>query len=317
MGRLIDGHWKTTDELTEDDQSRSGDAFRDRISPDSQYPPESGRYHLYIARACPWAHGAVLVRKLLGLEDVILMDVVDPYRGSGGWQFSPDKPGCTPDSIHGADFLHEVYTAADPEYTGGVTTPVLWDRAEETIVNNESIEIMETLATAFADHSDEYDLYPAGKRDRIDAVVEQLYEPILQGAYTAGFADSQGTYATAVETMFDALDHWEDVLGDQRFLVGDSLTIADLRLFPALVRFDPVYYTHFKCNVRRLVDYPNLWGYTRDIYQHDGVSETVNLDHIKHHYYRSHTDINPTGFVPVGPDIDFTSPHGRKRTVSE
>ncbi|MFC7058234.1 glutathione S-transferase family protein [Halovenus salina] len=312
MGYLIDGHWKTTDELTESDQNRSQDSFRERISAGSRFPPESGRYHLYIARACPWAHGAVLVRKLLGLEDVISMNIVDPYRGTGGWQFSPDKPGCTSDSLHDSEFLHEVYTAADPTYTGSVTTPVLWDRVEETVVNNESIEIMEMLATAFADHSDEYDLYPAGKRDRIDAVVDELYEPILQGAYTAGFADSQDTYERAVETMFEALDHWEAVLGDQRFLVGDSLTIADLRLFPALVRFDPVYYTHFKCNVRRLVDYPNLWGYTRDIYQHDGVAETVNVDHIKKHYYRSHTDINPTGFVPVGPDIDFTATHERE-----
>ncbi|WP_262181209.1 glutathione S-transferase family protein [Haloarcula laminariae] len=312
MGRLIDGHWKTTDELTENDQNRRGDSFRERIASDSRYPPESARYHLYIARACPWAHGAALVRKLLGLEDVISMDIVDPFRGSEGWQFRPDKPGCTPDTLHGLDYLHEVYTAADSTYTGGVTTPVLWDREEETIVNNESIEIIEMLATAFADHSDEYDLYPAGERDRIDAVVEELYEPILQGVYTAGFADSQETYEQAVKTMFAALGHWEDVLGDQRFLVGDSLSIADLRFFPALVRFDPVYYTHFKCNVRRLVDYPNLWGYTRDIYQHDGVSETVNVDHIKKHYYRSHTDINPTGFVPVGPDIDFTAPHNRE-----
>ncbi|WP_135536811.1 glutathione S-transferase family protein [Halostella pelagica] len=317
MGRLIDGHWKTSDELTENDQERSDDGFRERISPDSPYTPESGRYHLYISRACPWAHGVVLVRKLLGLEDVISMDIVDPYRGEEGWQFTPDKPGCTPDSIHGSDYLHEVYTAADPEYTGGVTTPVLWDRETETIVNNESIEIMDTLATGFADQSDEYDLYPAGKRDQIDAVVEKIYEPILQGAYTAGFADSQDTYQQAVETMFDALDYWGEVLADQRFLVGESLTIADLRLFPALVRFDPVYYTHFKCNVRRLVDDSTLWGYTRDIYQHDGVSKTVNLDHIKKHYYRSHTDINPTGFVPVGPNIDFTMPHGRKRIGSE
>lgn len=311
MGRLIDGHWKATAELTETDQNRSTDGFREQISSDSRYPPEPGRYHLYIARACPWAHGVTLVRKLLGLEDVISVDVVGPYRGSGGWQFTPDKPGCTPDSLHGSDFLHEVYTTAEPEYTGGVTTPALWDREDGTIVNNESIELMRMLATAFGDLSDEYDLYPAGKRDRIDAVVEELHEPVLQGAYTAGFADSQDTYESAVETMFDALDHWEGVLSDRRFLVGDSLTIADLRLFPALVRFDPVYYTHFKCNIRRLVDYPNLWGYTRDIYQHDGVSETVNLDHIKEHYYRSHTDINRTGFVPVGPDIDFTAAHSR------
>lgn len=311
MGRLIDGHWKTTDELTKSNQNRDADTFRDRIGSDTRYPPEPGRYHLYISRACPWAHGAVLVRKLLGLEDVISMDIVDPYRGTDGWQFTPDKLGSTMDSIHNADFLYEVYTEADPEYTGGVTTPVLWDRVEETIVNNESIEIMEMLATVFNEHSNHYHLYPAGERDRIDSVIDELHEPILQGAYTAGFADSQDIYEEAVEIMFHALDRWEEVLSDQRFLVGDSLTIADLRLFPALVRFDPVYYTHFKCNVRRLSDYPNLWGYTRDIFQHDGVSETVNLDHIKKHYYRSHTDINPTEFVPVGPEIDFTESHQR------
>lgn len=311
MGRLIDGNWKTDDELTQSDQNRRGESFRERIRSESRFSPESGRYHLYIARACPWAHGAVLVRKLLGLENVVSMDIVDPYRGEGGWQFSPGKPGCTPDSLHGSDFLHEVYTAADPEFTGGVTTPVLWDQAEGTIVNNESIQIMEMLATAFEGYSNEYDLYPESKRDRIDAVVEELYEPILQGVYTAGFAESQTTYEQAVRDLFDALDHWEAVLGDQRFLIGDSLTLADLRLIPALVRFDSVYYIHFKCNIRQLVDYPNLWGYTRDIYQRAGVPETINLEHIKEHYYQSHTDINPTGFVPVGPDIDFMAPHDR------
>ena len=311
MGRLIDGNWKTDDELTQSDRNRRGESFRERIHSKSRFGPGSERYHLYIARACPWAHGAVLVRKLLGLEDVISIDIVDPYRGEGGWQFSPEKTGCTQDSLHGSDFLHGVYTAADPEFTGGVTTPVLWDRDEETIVNNESIQIMEMLATAFGGYSNEYGLYPESKRDRIDAVVEELYEPILQGVYTAGFAESQTMYEQAVRDLFDALNHWEKVLGDQRFLVGDSLTLADLRLFPALARFDPIYYTHFKCNVRRLVDYPNLWGYTRDIYQCAGVPETVNLQHIKEHYYQSHTDINPTGFVPVGPGIDFTAPHDR------
>ncbi|GGN95230.1 glutathione S-transferase family protein [Haloarcula pellucida] len=311
MGRLIDGDWKTDAELTENDRKQRQDTFRERIHSGSRFPPEPGRYHLYIARACPWAHGAVLVRALLGLEDALSMDVVDPYRGANGWQFSPEKSGCTPDSLHGSDFLHEVYTEADPEFTGRVTTPVLWDRVEGTIVNNESIEIMEMLATAFGGHSDGADLYPEGKRDRIDAVVEELYEPINQGVYTAGFADSQAVYEEAVRNLFDALDYWEEVLADQRFLVGDALTLADLRLFPALVRFDPVYHTHFKCTLQRLVEYPNLWGYTRDIYQHDGVPATVNLDHIKEHYYQSHTAINPTGFVPVGPDIDFTAPHGR------
>jgi len=310
MGQLIDGRWKTDDELTAADRDRSPDSFRERIGPDSRFTPEPGRYHLYVARACPWAHGAVLVRALLGLDEHISMDIVDPYRGDDGWQFTPEKAGCTPDSLHGSDALHEVYTEADPTFTGRVTTPVLWDRAEGTIVNNESIEIMRTLATAFGDHG-EVSLYPEAERERIDAVVEELHDPINRGVYTAGFATSQATYERAVGDLFDALDRWESVLDGRRFLTGDSLTLADLRLFPTLVRFDPVYHTHFNCNRRRLVDYPNLWGYTRDIYQHSRVAETVEMTHIENHYYRSHTDLNPNGLVPVGPDIDFSAPHRR------
>ncbi|MDS0257968.1 glutathione S-transferase family protein [Haloarcula sp. S1CR25-12] len=310
MGQLIDGRWKTDDELTAADRDRSPDSFRERVGPDSRFTPEPGRYHLYVARACPWAHGAVLVRALFGLEDAISVNIVDPYRGDDGWQFTPDKPGCTPDSLHGSDYLHEVYTRADPAFTGRVTTPVLWDKQEGTIVNNESIEIMRMLATAFEDHGD-VSLYPESKRERIDAVVEELHDPVNRGVYTAGFATSQAAYEDAVSDLFDALDRWESVLADRRYLVGASLTLADLRLFPTLVRFDPVYHTHFRCNRKRLVDYPNLWGYTRDIYQRRGVADTVNMAHIENHYYRSHTGLNPNGLVPVGPDIDLTAPHQR------
>jgi putative glutathione S-transferase len=318
MNMLVDGEWRTdVREYTDEDGEfqRQETTFREGISadPDARFRPEAGRYHLYVARACPWAHGAALVRKLLGLEDAISMDVVDPHREDDGWVFSPEKGGCTADSIHGADALREVYTAADPEFTGRVTVPVLWDRDHETVVNNESIEIMRILATEFREVGNGVDLYPEGERDAIDGVVEEIYDPINNGVYRAGFADSQAAHERAIDDLFGALDSWEAELSERRYLVGDRLTLADLRLFPTLVRFDPVYNCHFKCNVRRLVDYPNLWGYTRDLYQTPGVAATVNVDHIKEHYYRSHTDLNPKGLVPVGPDVDFEAPHDRDR----
>lgn len=314
MGLLIDGTWKSEDVLTEEDRSRNNDSFRDWIRSDSRFAPEPERYHLYISRACPWAHGAVLVRKLLGLEDIISMDIIDPYREANGWQFTPEKQDCSSDSIHGSKYLHEVYTEADAAFTGRVSVPVLWDRKEETIVNNESIEIMEMLATAFGDYGYDVDLYPEEKRERIDSVVEAIYEPLNSGVYSVGFAESQSEYDRAVSSLFEALDHWEGVLTTNRFLVGDELSIADLRLFPTLVRFDPVYHTHFKCNLHRLVEYPNLWGYTRALFQQPGVAGTVNIDHIKEHYYRSQTDINPKQIVPRGPEVDFTAPHNRERS---
>jgi len=316
---LVDGEWRvgvreSTDEADGEFQ-RSETTFRDRITADrdATYRPEPGRYHLYVAWACPWAHGTLMTRSLLGLGDAISVDVVDPHRQDQGWEFSPGKEGCTADSIHGADYLREVYTAADPEYTGRVTVPVLWDRERGTIVNNESIEIMRMLSTAFDEHANGVDLYPEGERDEIDDIVDRIYDPINNGVYRAGFAGTQSAHEAAVEDLFDALDHWESVLADQRYLLGDHLTLADLRLFATLVRFDPVYHTHFKCNVRRIVDYPNLWNYTKDLYQTPGIAETVNLEQIKEHYFRSHTSINPTGFVPVGPEIDFTGDHDRDR----
>ncbi len=317
MGRLIDGEWRTdiTNDDTEDVDLEPTE-FRAEIGPDGPHPPEPERYHLYVSRACPWAHGTLLTSRLLGLDDAITIDVVDPHREDDGWEFTPDKVGCTPDTINGSDYLREVYTAAEPTYTGRVSVPVLWDRERETIVNEESDEIMRTLADAFADHRG-VDLYPEDRREEVDEVIEALYGPLNHGVYAAGFASSQAEYEAAVETVFDALDRWESVLSDRRYLLGDELTLADLRLFPTLVRFDVVYHTHFKCNVRRLVDYPNLWGYTRDIYQTGGVAETVDLGHIKEHYYCSHGDINPTGFVPAGPEIDFEAPHVRDELLGE
>lgn len=290
--------------------------FRDwiRDTPNAEFQPEADRYHLYISRACPWAHGTVLVRTLLGLEDVISMDIVDPYREEEGWEFTPEKTDCTPDTVNGADYLSEVYRAADPTFSGHVSVPVLWDTDRETIVNNESIEIMKMFADAFGDyHTYAVDLYPAPLRDEIDQVIDDIYEPINNGVYKAGFARTQEAYDRAVDDLFDALDHWDDVLSDQRYLVGDRLTLADIRLFPTLVRFDTVYHTHFKCNVKRIIDYPNLWGHTKEIYQLPGVAETVNMEHITEHYYTTHTNINPRRIIARGPDLEFTEAHGRDR----
>jgi putative glutathione S-transferase len=319
MGRLIDGDWRAdvSNEVWADlDHEETN--FRGEIGTDA-HPADPERYHLYVSWACPWAHGTLLTRALLGLEDAIDVSVVDPHRQDDGWEFTPGKEGCTPDRIHGSDYLHEVYTAADSEYTGRVSVPVLWDEEAGTIVNEESDEIMRTLAANFGGEGGPgsgIDLYPEGRREEVDDAIEELYGPFNRGVYRAGFAETQADYEDAVADVFDALDHWEDVLSDRRFLLGD-LTLADLRLFATLVRFDAVYYTHFKVNRRRIVDYPNLWGFVRDVYGLPGVAETVNLDHIKGHYYRNHTDINPVGFVPIGPDVDFTEPHDREELPGE
>ncbi|MFB6119143.1 glutathione S-transferase family protein [Halosegnis sp.] len=311
VNMYVDGEWRTdayesTDEDGEFD--RQSTTFRDRVGTDA-FPAESDRYHLYISRACPWAHGAAMVRSLMGLEDAISMDIVDPYRDERGWQFTPEKDDCTPDTVTGAAYLGEVYVAADPDYTGRVTVPVLWDTETDTIVNNESIEIMRQLSTAFEGNG--VDLYPEGLRAEIDEVVDAIYDPINNGVYRAGFAGTQKAYEQAVADLFDALDHWDEVLADQRYLVGERLTLADLRMFATLVRFDHVYHTHFKCNRQLISQYDNLWPYVRDVYQTPGIAETVNMAHIKEHYYTTHTDINPTGFVAVGPDLDFGADHDR------
>ncbi len=319
MSVLVDGEWRTEspDEAEEDGAfQREETAFRDAIrdAPDAEFPPEPGRYHLYVARPCPWAHGAVLTRELLGLDDVVTMDVVDPYRDRSGWQFSPERDDCTPDTVNGAEYLREVYRAADPSYDGRVSVPVLWDRERETIVNNESIEVMRMLATAFGEHAREgVDLYPPGLRDEVDRVVDAIYEPVNNGVYRAGFAGSQAAYDRAVTELFEALEQLDEHLADRRYLAGERPTLADLRLFPTLVRFDEVYHTHFKCNRRRIVEYDDLWGYTRELYQLPGVRGTVNMAHIKEHYYTTHESLNPKRIVPVGPDPDFEAPHDRDR----
>jgi putative glutathione S-transferase len=315
MNMLVDGEWRvgayqTTNEDGEFD--RQVTTFRDRVEddPDATFPAESGRYHLYISRACPWAHRTAMTRALKGLEDVVSLSLVEPVRIDDGWEFSSRYP----DPLSDESYLRDVYTRADPEFTGRVTVPVLWDRERETIVNNESREIMRMLDVAFDDLATrDVDLWPEGHREAVDRVIDDIYDPINNGVYRAGFASSQAAYDRAVQELFDALDHWESVLADQRYLVGDVLTEADLAMFATLVRFDHVYHTHFKCNRRAIHEYPNLWNYTKELYQLPGVAETVNVEHIVNHYYRSHRDVNPSGLVPAGPDVDFSAPHDRDR----
>lgn len=274
---------------------------------------EPGRYHLYVSYACPWAHRTLIFRRLKGLERVIDVSVVHPYMGEPGGSFAADFPGATGDRLYGHAHMHELYTRAQPRYTGIVTVPVLWDRERETIVNNESSEIIRMLNSAFDAFGDRgVDLYPRALRAQIDAINAVVYENVNNGVYQAGFASSQRAYERAFERLFRTLDELEERLGRHRYLLGEHLTEADWRLFTTLVRFDAVYYSHFKCNARRLVDYPHLWAYTRDLYQMPGIAETVHLDHIKHHYYASHRELNPTGIVPKGPELDFEAPHGRE-----
>jgi putative glutathione S-transferase len=315
MGRhlFIDGEWQfNAEEMTNEDGEfkRATTSFRDWIKDEegAEFKPESDRYHLYISRACPWAHGAVLVRKLLGLEEEISMDIVDPYRDKRGWQFTPGKEGCTEDNLNGNEYLYEVYTEAEEDYTGRITVPVLWDKEKDTIVNNESIEIMKMLSQAF---DGERDLYPEEHREEIDEVVERLYDHVNNGVYKAGFAETQEAYDKAVKKLFEELDHWDQVLDDQRYLVGDQLTLADLRFFATLVRFDEAYHNHFKCNKKQITEYENLWPYLRDIYQTDGIAETVNMSHIKEHYFTTHGSVNPKQLIPIGPDPNFEKPHER------
>ncbi|ACV46784.1 MULTISPECIES: glutathione S-transferase family protein [Halomicrobium] len=323
MNMLVDGEWRTDAYQTTNEDGefeRGTTSFRDRIEddPDARFQPEAGRYHLYVCLACPWAHRTLLVRSLKGLEDAISVDYVDPFRGDDGWQFTPEKAGCTEDSVNGSDYLREVYQAADSGMTGRVTVPVLWDKRAETIVNNESEEILRMLDTEFdAVATRDVDLYPEGYREEIDRIIDEIYEPINNGVYRTGFADSQAAYDDAVDELFDALDHWDAVLADQRYLAGDRLTEADICMFTTLVRFDEVYHTHFMCNRRLIEQYDNLWPYLRDLYQTPGVSETVNVDHIKEHYYTTHPDVSPKRIVPAGPEPDFDAPHDRDELPGE
>ena len=320
MGMVIDGKWSTENRgrIRDGKFRRAVTQFRDFVTADgsSRFEAEAGRYHLYVSLACPWAHRTVIFRKLKKLEAAISLSVVDHFMGEMGWWFS-DNPGCLPDSVNGAQYVHQIYIAAKPDYSGRASVPVLWDKKERTIVNNESPEIIRMLNSEFDAFGDAaLDLYPEALRAEIDAVNEPVYETINNGVYKCGFAATQEAYEEAVETLFRTLDELEARLGHQRYLAGARITEADWRLFTTLIRFDAVYYGHFKCNLRRIADYPNLSNYLLELYQVPGVAETVDLDHIKGHYYASHTSNNPTGIVPKGPELDFTRPHDRQRLAA-
>ncbi len=288
---------------------RQVSAFRQWVRADGSTPflPEAGRYHLYVSSACPWAHRVIIARKIKGLEDVIGMTIVDPLRDARGWRFTSGS-----DPLNDFQFLSEAYAASDPDFVGRVTVPVLWDTHSNQIVSNESAEILRMLNSEFDELGDrEVDLYPEVLRGEIDALNERIYNTVNNGVYRAGFATTQEAYDEAVLPLFATLDDLEVQLGQRRYLLGEQITEADWRLFTTLIRFDVVYHGHFKCNLRQIADYPNLWGYLRDLYQHPGVAETVNFDHIKRHYYMTHLALNPTGIVPQGPELDFDKPHAR------
>ena len=319
MGAEIDDRsgGNTWERQIDDDGAfvRRPSSFREWIRADGsgEFAPDAGRYHLYVSLACPWAHRTLIVRRLKGLEDAVSFDVVDPLLGPDGWRFERTLHGATGDRVNGFSLLREAYRKTDPDYAGAITVPVLWDRKSGSIVNNESSEIIRMFNGALQDAAKhpEVDLYPEPLRERIDALNAWIYPEINNGVYRSGFARKYPAYHSAVQALFRALDRVEEILSKSRYLTGDRLTEADVRLFTTLVRFDAVYVTHFKCNLRRIIDYPNLWGYTRDIYQLPGVAETVNFEHIKRHYFESHRQINPHGIVPDGPILDFEAPHDR------
>jgi glutathionyl-hydroquinone reductase len=322
MGLLVNGAWQEDISRTKEGRFiRPAAAFRNFVTPDGSAGPsgeggfaaETGRYHLYISLACPWAHRTLIFRTLKKLDGVITVSIAEPLYGKTGWEFGTAQGG-TLDSANGKATLAEVYLIADPHYTGRVSVPVLWDKKRRTIVNNESSEIIRMLNSAFNAFTDvRTDYYPAPLRGEIDAVNDLIYRNINNGVYRAGFATAQEAYEEAARSIFATFDEIETRLSRQRYLVGRQITEADWRLFTTLVRFDAVYYSHFKCNLRRVADYPNLWNYTRDLYQVPGVAETVSIDQIKRHYYGSQRQVNPTGIVPIGPLIDFTARHDRGR----
>lgn len=293
---------------------RQPSKFRNWISDDSDapYSPAAGRYHLYVSLACPWAHRAVIVRHLKGLEDAIGMSVVDPVRDELGWAFR-DGPDHGADPLHNWAYLSEAYLQTDPSFDGRITVPVLWDTHTNTVVSNESADVIQMLNDSFNSWAENaaLDLAPAHLRAAIEHINGRVYEGLNNGVYRAGFATAQDAYEAAYADVFSTLDELEEILATQRYLTGGTLTLADIRLWTTLIRFDSVYVGHFKCNRRRIVDYPALWGFTRDLFQMPGVADTVNFDHIKRHYYVSHTKINPTGIVPAGPDLDLRAPHER------
>jgi len=323
MGRLVEGVWQ--DEPVAGKRSdgrfvRADTQFRNWVTADGSAGPTGsggfaaapGRYHLYVSLACPWAHRTLIMRRLKGLEDAIGVSVVHWHLGQHGWEFR-EGPGATGDRLHGCRYLHEIYTRAKPDYSGRASVPVLWDRERETIVNNESAEIIRMLNAAFDEVGARGpDFYPERLRPAIDAINDRVYATVNNGVYRAGFATTQEAYEEAVSALFETLDEIEGRLAQQRYLAGERITLADVRLFTTLVRFDPVYVGHFKCNLRRLVDYPRLWAYARELYQLPEVAPTVDFFHIKQHYYGSHASVNPTGIVPLGPLLDWTLPHGRR-----
>lgn len=293
---------------------RQADMFRNQVTADgsSGYPSAAGRYHLYVSWACPWAHRTIIVRTLKKLEDVIGMTVVDPIRDERGWAFR-EGPGHAVDTINGFHFLSEAYRATDPHFRGRVTVPVLWDTVSKCIVSNSDDDLMKIFNSEFDRFTDsQIDLYPERLRPEIDELNRFIYENVNDGVYRAGFATSQSAYERAARGVFSALDQLDARLATRRFLFGSEFVETDWRLFVTLVRFDAVYHGHFKCNVRRIIDYPNLFGYLKDLYQTDGIAETVHFDHIKRHYYVTHDDINPTRIVPIGPEQDLSTPHGRE-----
>ena len=326
MGLMVDGEWRDAGYDTASTGGRfirKDAAFRDWITADGSagssgaggFRAEARRYHLYVSLACPWAHRTLIMRALKGLEDMITLSVVNWLMLEDGWTFA-DGEGVIADPINHAHALHEVYRAAEPRYSGRVTVPVLWDRERATIVNNESSEIIRMLNAAFDGvGAKPGDCYPPALRGEIDMINARVYDTVNNGVYKAGFATTQDAYEEAVGPLFDTLDWLEARLATRRFVAGEQLTEADIRLFTTLIRFDTVYTGHFKCNIRRISDYPNLAGYTRDIYQRPGVASTVSFTHIKRHYYQSHRSINPTGIVPAGPKQDFTTPSGREHGV--
>lgn len=317
MGLLVEGKW--VDKWYDTDSTggrfeRTTTQFRNWITADGRPGPtgqggfkaEKDRYHLYVSLACPWASRTLIMRVLKGLEDYISVSVVNPYMLENGWTFAP-YPGASPDPLMDADYLYQVYLAAQPDYSGRVTVPVLWDKTQKTIVSNESSDIMRMFNRAFNDLTgNQEDYYPSDLADEIDQINAYVYEHVNNGVYKTGFATDQAVYEEELGQLFDALDQLEARLEKQDYLVGDRQTEADWRLFTTLVRFDSVYFGHFKCNIRQLKDYPNLWAYTRRLYNQPGIAQTVDFDHIKTHYYGSHKTINPNGIIPIGPDLDWS-----------
>ena len=322
MGLLVDGQWHDVWYDTKASQGRfvrSESKFRNWITADGSAGPsgragfraEPGRYHLYAAFACPWAHRTLIMRELKGLQPLISVSAVNSYMGAEGWTFAPG-PETIADSVNHVQRVYELYTIADPHYSGRATVPILWDTRERTIVSNESAEIIRMLNSAFnGAGANGNDYYPQALRAEIDELNAFIYPNVNNGVYRAGFATTQEAYEEAATAVFAALDRLEQRLATRRYLTGPLLTEADIRLFTTLIRFDPVYHTHFKCNLRRIVDYPNLWGYLRDIYQLPGIAGTVHIDFIKRHYYGSHANLNPTRIIPIGPALDYLAPHNR------